>query len=42
MQAKLQHVISARQFSDPKLLAYLFAEADEMERNDRSRTLPDL
>jgi aspartate carbamoyltransferase catalytic subunit len=42
MQAKLQHVISARQFSDPKLLAYLFAEADEMERNDKARKLPDL
>jgi aspartate carbamoyltransferase catalytic subunit len=42
MQAKLKHVISARQFCDPMLLEDLFAEAAEMERHDASRTLPDL
>src|ERR1700744_4485060 len=37
---KLNHVISAKQFGNTKLLEQLILSADEMERNDVMRTLP--
>lgn len=39
---KLQHVISAKQFGNKKLLEQLFASAEQMERDDASRTVPQL
>jgi aspartate carbamoyltransferase catalytic subunit len=39
---KLEHILSARQFTHTKLLEQLCAQADKMERGDRQRTLPDL
>ena len=38
---KLRHVLSTKQFEDPELLEYLFTSAEQMERDDAARMLPD-
>jgi aspartate carbamoyltransferase catalytic subunit len=38
---KLKHVVSARQFKDPKFLLWLFESAHQMERDDVFRALTD-
>ena len=37
---KLKHIVSAKQLGNKKLLEQLFASAEQMERDDASRTLP--
>jgi len=37
---RLTHVVSAKQFRNKKLLEHLFASAEQMERDDALRTLP--
>ncbi|MES2391850.1 MAG: aspartate carbamoyltransferase [Acidobacteriota bacterium] len=39
---KLKHVLSTKQFEDPELLEYLFTSAEQMERDDAARMLPDV
>jgi aspartate carbamoyltransferase catalytic subunit len=39
---KLKHVLSTKQFEDPELLEYLFLSAEQMERDDAARMLPDV
>ena len=39
---KLKHVLSTKQFEDPELLEHLFTSAEQMERDDAARMLPDV
>jgi aspartate carbamoyltransferase len=39
---KLKHVLSTKQFEDVELLEHLFRSAEQMERDDAARMLPDV